>query len=106
MRIVELFEAGAAGIAFLTGVWKGGSYVVRKVAAFRKSRRRLKEVWPTRPIAISHLRPDGAYVPGGLYQCLADHHALEVNYQKAIGVCPACRRRFQVMFPEPQVRAS
>ena len=105
MDMTSLLEGGAAGMAILAGLWKGGGYARSKASALRESRRKLERVWPTRGIAISHLRRDGKAVPGGAYQCLADHHALEVDYEEAIGRCSACGRRFQVMFPDRLPRA-
>lgn len=108
MDVSALLEGGAAGMAILAGTWKGGTYAMRKVATLRESRRHLDRVWPTRHVAISHRRHDGTMVPGGVYHCLADHHVLDVDYQEAIptGRCPACGRRFEVMFPEPFRRVS
>ena len=58
-------------------------------------------LWPTSSVSGSVMYgegPDKRPVLLGLYHCPHDHRLVEVDYRKATGRCPACRRGYAIEF--------
>lgn len=66
------------------------------MAAGRRWARRL---WPVVPVTASWRLGDGRVVRAGDYRCPRDHHPVTINFDDGSGNCPACGRRFTLMFP-------
>jgi len=91
-------NAGSAAAVGVSALIASGSYLVRTSASLVENRRQSRRVWPITSIAASYRGPNGESVPAGDYRCPRDLHELAVTYDTATARCPACERRYAVMF--------
>lgn len=93
--MVVTASAAAGGLSALIA---SVSFGVDRGRTILEGRRRARRVWPLARIAADIRRSDGRTVPQGDYRCPRDLRRLEVDYDTEQGHCPACGRRYTVVF--------